>query len=443
MSINSKENIAVFSINPDLVDGYGHYLHYDLKIRNHLSSQISDFYIFGHTSYQHTDNQNFIIPTFAKKTYDDVPLLSYTDLEKYKEGLRKSFEIIDQTIADRKVVYQYMGSIWHAWALAEIIQEKPLKNTTFKINIFHDRARLLAPDFRKSSYFDEYNFILKNLTQSPLHIYADTQEAQTAFEEYFDIKLPYFPMFSVSDFGEIREKEITNSLQFCYPGNVQKAKGFDILVAALNSVDLTKGHFKVRTFISYLQKELQGWINDLPKHKNIEIISGSLSTIEYSQLLQETDVILLPYRAADFGGRTSGIYADAVILGKPVIITGETWGGNYTKKYGNGICFTDGNAKEMKEAIQQIIEKFPQIKLAAIAAKKQWLKENGIAAFSKELLSESTHYQEISVTLPSSKLKKILSIHRPSGIALHIQRLKSSDFAMQIKKTWIKLYSKF
>jgi glycosyltransferase involved in cell wall biosynthesis len=443
MSINPDKNIAIFSLNPDLIDSYGHYLHYDLKIKKHLSAQVSDFYIFAHQTYQPTDNQIFIKPTFAKKTYDDIPLLRYSDLEKYKAGLRKAFAFIDNVNADEKVVYQYMGSVWHAWALAEVIEENPIKNVTFKINIFHDRARLLEKDFRQSSYFAEYDFILKKLVQSPLQIYTDTHEAQAAFEQYFSIKLPYFPMFSVSDFGEINEKEVTDTLQFCYPGNVQKAKGFDVLVDALNKSDLKVGHFKIRTFISYLQKELQAWINDLPKHPNIEVVTGNLSTVEYSKLLQDADVILLPYRAADFGGRTSGIYADAIILEKPVVITRETWGGNYTEKYGNGISFTDGDAKEMQQAIQQIIKEFPQKKEAGKAAKKQWLIENGIAVFSKELLSQDNHYQSTPKKLPISEFREILSDHRPSGIALGIQRLKSSGFAMQIKKTWIKFYSKF
>ncbi len=442
MSINSKENIAVFSLNPDLIDGYGHYLHYDLKIKSHLSSQVSDFYIFAHQSYQHTGNQNFIIPTFAKKTYDDIPLLSYSDLEKYKDGLRKAFAVIDKTDADKKVVYQYMGSIWHAWALAEIMQEIPLQNTTFKINIFHDRARLLTGDFRKSSYFPEYDFMLKQLTQSPLQIYTDTYESQAAFEQYFAVKTPYFPMFSVSNFGEIKEKAIGDTIQFCYPGNVQKAKGFDVLVEALKETDLNAGHFKIRTFISYLQKELKAWIDDLPTHPNIEVVEGSLSTEEYSKLLQEADVILLPYRAADFGGRTSGIYADAVILEKPVVITRETWGGTYTEKYGNGICFSDGNAKEMQQAIQQIIKEYPQKKQAAIEAKKQWLRGNGIHAFSDELLSQNTDNQAFINDLPSSQLKEFLSTHRPSGFALLIKRARSSDLAMQLKKHWIKFYHK-
>ncbi len=371
-----------------------------------------------------------------------MPLLAYSDLEKYKEGLRKVFAIIDKTVADKKVVYQYMGSVWHAWALAEIIQERPLKNTTFKINIFHDRARLLAGDFRLSNYFAEYDFILKELKNSPLQLYTDTYESQVAFEQYFAIKLPYFPMFSVSDFGEIKEKNITDKLQFCYPGNVQKAKGFDVLVDALNKTDLDAGHFKIRTFISYLQKELQAWINDLPKHPNVEIIGGSLSTDEYSKLLQDADVILLPYRAADFGGRTSGIYADAIILEKPVVITRETWGGNYTEKYGNGIGFSDGNAEEMQNAIRQIIKEYPQRKQAAIKAKKQWLEENGIAAFCKELLRQNITNQSITNKLAVTRLKKVLSSHRSSGLALLLQRARSSDLAMQMKKTWIKFYHK-
>jgi len=434
----------IYSINPDLTDGFGHYLHYDLKIKKHLPITQSKFKIFAHNSFQTTDNQPFIQPIFKQKTYDNIPISDYQSLHSFKQDLKKVFSKIKEDKARKNIVYLYMGSVWHAWALAEVIAEFPLKNTIFKINIFHDRALLLSSVFANSDYFEEYDFILKSLKKQEqnlgLYLYADTQEAITAFDTYFGIRMPYWAMFSVSEFMTSTDDTKRNLPRFCYPGNVQAAKGFDVLSAALNKVNLDKGEFHIRTFISYLQKKSQAWINDLPQHKNVKIIADSLSTEEYSRLLTESDIILLPYREADFGGRTSGIYADAIDLEKPVIITRETWGGSYTEKYQNGLSFRDGDAKAMAIAIDTIVDNFQQYKENAKMAKVRWKEENGIQNFIEQLTSQSAVNQtDTKEQLDITTFKNILKSHRPQGLALLILKIRKSKIAFQVKRFFLKM----
>ncbi len=445
--MNISESIAVYSLNPDLIDGFGHYLHYDLKIKSNLPATVQSFRIFANQSFIDSEKTSFIQSAFAKKTYDVIPAFDYAALDSFKADCSRILrEINTENSGSHKVVYLYMGSVWHAWALAEVIASQPVKNAVFKINLFHDRARLLSSDFSASAYFSEYNFILQELkkreTALGLYLYADTHEAVAAFQNHFKITLPYWAMFSVSEFTKTKKEEEKNKIRFCYPGNVQQAKGFDVLAAALQKTDLSAAEFYVRTFISYLKKEAKAWIDAVPQHENVRILPGSLTVEEYSDLLINSDVILLPYRAADFGGRTSGIFADAIDLEKPVVITRETWGGNYTARYGNGVTFSDGNAEEMTGAVREVLQNFTKYKTAAKNAKELWAEVNGIENFIDELLKKTEgENRENRMDLPVNELQNRMRLHRPQGLKKAILRVKKSRTAFAVKQKILRLFS--
>lgn len=58
-----------------------------------------------------------------------------------------------------------------------------------------------------------------------------------------------------------------------------------------------------------------------------EIISiqTELPRDEYLGWFQATDVVLLPYDAAQYAERTSGIFIEAIVFGKPALVTDGTW----------------------------------------------------------------------------------------------------------------------
>ena len=437
------------SINPDLVGSFGHYLHYDLKVKNNVTD--GQFFILGNHVLESslTVEYPFILPTFSKTTYDDMPFLDLSSLKKFKTELSTAIQKINQTSKGENIFYMYMGSIWHALVLLEVAAENYNSSNSFFINLFHHRSGLLDPDFPTSKYYAHYQtvFDLLKKYQDTLKVIpcSDTLLAQKAFSKYFKKETQFYPMFSVSPLEEfkqikIKEKE-SDQLVVYYPGNVQEDKGFDLMVELFERVDDKRFIFRCRDHVNYDFK-MMPFVQRLKANENVEIISGKLSNEDYGRLLMEADILLIPYREKAFKGRTSGVYVDALLLEKPVITTKQTWMGELTMKYKNGEVFKDGDINEFEKALLKVSDNFASYKDASINSKFRWVEKNGIDNFISSLQTElkttSSFDKNIFIKDLKSSSQKIDQGKYKSPQFI-VEKLKRTKIAKSIKKNW---YSK-
>lgn len=446
-NINFKEKNFI-SINPDLKEVFGHYLHYDLKVKKNIPE--GSFIILGNKDLNHSIKKEypFTLPIFSKTTYDDIPLLDLKSLETFKSELAKAIQSINKQSKEENIFYMYMGSIWHALALLEISLKYPNPKNTFYINLFHHRSQLLASGFSTSKYFQEYQAIFdickKNESSSKVILCSDTNLAQKTFLKYFGYQTKYFPMFSVSPLEEYQKIKIDpktdDRLIVYYAGNVQEDKGFDLMVELFERVPNDEFIFRCRDHINYDHK-MQPYVNRLKANKNVELISGKLSNEEYGKLLMEADILLIPYRKKAFEGRTSGIYVDALLLGKPMITIRETWMGSWTIQFKNGEIFPDGNVDGFEKALLQVGADYQKYQTNTIEAKHYWEELNGIKNFIHFLNTPTeqvviTHIQQSLFDKELDICNKKIKTRQPNEINLIVNKLRRTSFAKNLKKRW-------
>ena len=434
------------SINPDLVGSFGHYLHYDVKVKNNVTD--GQLFILGNRSLESslTVEYPFILPTFSKTTYDDMPFLDLSSLKNFKTELSIAIQKINQTSKGENIFYMYMGSIWHALILLEIAAENYNPSNSFFINLFHHRAGLLDTNFPTSKYYSHYQtiFDLFKKHQNPLKVIpcSDTLLAQKTFLNYFKKETPFYPMFSVSPLEEfkkikIKEKE-SNQLVVYYPGNVQEDKGFDLMVELFESVKDKRFIFRCRDHVNYDFK-MMPFVNRLKANKNVEIISGKLTNEDYGRLLMEADILLIPYREKAFKGRTSGVYVDALLLEKPVVTTKQTWMGELTMEFKNGEVFEDGNINEFEEALLKVSDNYDYYKEASINSKFQWVKKNEIKNFISSLQKEQNNISSFDKKVFLKDLKSSsqkIDQGKYKSPQFIVEKLKRTKIAKSIKKNW-------
>jgi len=116
---------------------------------------------------------------------------------------------------------------------------------------------------------------------------------------------------------------------------------------------------------------------------NLELIDKPLSPSDYQIALAETDIILLPYDPAVYGmARTSGVFAEAVAMGIPVVVPSFTWAARQCERYKTGVIFTYGDAESFEAAVRDLIKKYPEYKKRALAAAKGWQSYHGAEALA-------------------------------------------------------------
>ena len=67
----------------------------------------------------------------------------------------------------------------------------------------------------------------------------------------------------------------------------------------------------------------------------VRVLEGALSAAQYERQVRSSDIVLLPYDPEYFGIRGSGVYADAVSGGLPIVAASGTWAAR---------CVTEGRA---------------------------------------------------------------------------------------------------
>jgi glycosyltransferase involved in cell wall biosynthesis len=87
--------------------------------------------------------------------------------------------------------------------------------------------------------------------------------------------------------------------------------------------------------------------------KTVSLITKPLDDDSYLRLLQEADVLLLPYHLEKYHDRTSGIFCEARTSGKPVITTEGSYLGLEVLREGTGWLARNRDADSLAQAIRR------------------------------------------------------------------------------------------
>src|SRR5262249_1099311 len=101
----------------------------------------------------------------------------------------------------------------------------------------------------------------------------------------------------------------------------------------------------------------------------VSLIVGTLEADAYSRLLRRADIVLLPYVRAFYGWASSGIFSEAMSLGKVTVVTEGTWPAQQLEKFGGGgVTFTNVDVESIAGAIGRAVRALPQLHARAAQA---------------------------------------------------------------------------
>jgi glycosyltransferase involved in cell wall biosynthesis len=183
-------------------------------------------------------------------------------------------------------------------------------------------------------------------------------------------------------------------IRFAFLGLGHRTKGLDLLVRAVeNSADrlaTRKVQFAIQCYLPFMDTASEGLRQQTRELRTrfigVEVLDQELTPSDYLRELQLAHVVLIPHRLEAYRFALSGVFADAMSAGRPVIVAEGSYMSEIVHQTGAGVTFESGNADSLGEAIDHASERIGPLMDCARAVAERWALEHGPSAFVSRLL---------------------------------------------------------
>jgi glycosyltransferase involved in cell wall biosynthesis len=183
-----------------------------------------------------------------------------------------------------------------------------------------------------------------------------------------------------------------------YMGDARESKGFYLLPELIRNVlDKTENVY----FAIQCPKIANGAessalpqgvaeLNEMEKTTSgrIKLISERLTEEDYANMFRCLDVALIPYPLPGYTKATSGIFAEAVALGIPSIVTENTWMAHELRKFGGGLEVRSNNVEDLTNKVFELIEHYEDFANKARNYSKKWCQFHNSHTLAEMLIQE-------------------------------------------------------
>jgi glycosyltransferase involved in cell wall biosynthesis len=225
------------------------------------------------------------------------------------------------------------------------------------------------------------------LIDTILYFTVENEAMRAAYRKDFGLNTRILPL----PFGDTEPQQTNEGLvRFGFFGDSKCDKGFDLLPRA---VALCQREGLDAEFVVQIQHD--NWEprtieaeRALRALTGVRLLEGILSGEDYDSWMSQTDVMLLPYDPIAFGAaRGSGIFAEAVAAGRPIVASQGTFAGDsICKQEAEGEVFAPHTSEALAAAIARILPRLPACKARAAERAEEYAPSHSPDAFVDVLL---------------------------------------------------------
>jgi glycosyltransferase involved in cell wall biosynthesis len=237
------------------------------------------------------------------------------------------------------------------------------------------------PDTRRYSTF-LYGMFFRaafSVAGRKMVLFSDSVDLAGEYEALAKTPVTVLPIPHIPDAGGTETGAPDGKYVVLYPGEARVEKGYHLLPRAVGNL-LSKREdvrFVIQSNVSGnpSQEVLGARVGIKALKKDVEYIDRILESEEYYEIMRRADAILLPYSPETYRKRTSGILAEAMAFGKPVVVPGGTWMERQIAEYGHcGIVMNRYDEESLEEAIDAILDNREEYHNRARGASVRWRK---------------------------------------------------------------------
>lgn len=247
---------------------------------------------------------------------------------------------------------------WHEWFRR--LKEAPV----LFLHLGYAPEKFTAPEIAKA---------LRELTPSQrgrVFPVTDSEKLLPVFGEILGTSVHYLPHIISYEIPTPTPRKEGKPFVVFAPGNARREKGFQEVYRSVEWLAGSEGCGELAFQIQCHDPDAScaAILEEGPRSINgVEWIPRPLTDEEYTRRLVSADVILLPYHLDQYARRTSGIFCEARVAGKPVITTRGSWAGDRVRREGGGWLVEERDVRSLSEVLRCVPAEFVQRSSEAVA----------------------------------------------------------------------------
>jgi glycosyltransferase involved in cell wall biosynthesis len=258
-----------------------------------------------------------------------------TYASKFTDDLQRMLIRIDAANGDI-VFIPTLGNV-ELFGAGVCIENFPVEHITwhflFRRNIFQGREPMYQGQIEDQlRTLQSFSAFKQRTPTNVIKLYTDT-EALT--EQYNRLAVFNFKTLPIPLDETLKRSNVArDQLNVLYIGDARDEKGFPLLsrlVADLHAAGYSKknirfvfqsnfnvpgGEYGSRIGFAELSMESAEWVS---------LVDGPFESAQYTSLINSADLILVPYDCDSYYARSSGVFAEALAAGIPVVSSNKSW----------------------------------------------------------------------------------------------------------------------
>jgi hypothetical protein len=405
--------MRVHIFDPQLDFMSGHYPVYDAAVAAELRRRGIDTVLYGAAAPRASALSGLdVVPVFSRAMFDEAgndpltwPLENFVRLgrELSADLTKLGFERFGSgdLAFFPNIIQNQIGGV-RDWVMNLPPDRRPA--VVLKPSYLTYAMPYLQPRSNKEIIPLLYRFSIRQLvTDHPrTWLCSDTEELVKQFAALAGVRVHLVPLPLILD-APSQQRANPSRINAVYLGHASMLKGFHLLPEVVKQVQVAGNapHFIIQ---SYGDPRLCGSVEkalaELPLDE-VTVISGAVDADAYGGLLHQADIVLLPYAPEFYGWASSGIFSEAMSLGKVTIATERTWPAQQLKKFGGGgVTFRNLDVDSVADAIGRAVRELPELMERAAQAAPAWRRHHSPVTFVDKLLAFVSH--AASQTAPPS-----------------------------------------
>lgn len=225
----------------------------------------------------------------------------------------------------------------------------------------------------KKVYQDAFAYLETSAAKPYIHLLADSRQLIEEYESYTSIPVALSPFPHTARRIQYSRPPDRENMNVGYIGEARVHKGFHLLPSLAKSVQNHKVHFHIHAFCFNPQAEFyKAALLNLERCANVTLYYDLMNPDEYEAFLDKIDISLIPYSLDNYYKQTSGIYAESIALGKPVIVSRGTWMADQLAQFGGGEACIANDYMSLVDSVDRVCDRFEYYRSAALAAAQRW-----------------------------------------------------------------------
>ncbi len=369
----SGEGIRVLLLDDSLTGWAGHNAGYDFSIQDELARRG-----IGSVVYANVKANNLLAarPVGLKpifQHYADLTHHEYAHL-RLPSGVAGLFNLLIGNWHHLKDLYIGVTSDTHSGDIVINTMQSPVTSFANAIWLLLERIRgrrlvflSVVHNLPTKFFHAEWQAYLYLGRGHKIMLGAHTEEIAGLCQAMTGARVQLFPLpfanrgASRAESEDISSIKSTGQLTVTYLGMASYPKGYDLVIESLfllgDLITENRVNFVIQCNSQQYDDQSHSWKQALLEYCRgnplVTMIDGPLSGDEYVRQFRNSDLILVPNRKEYFSQALSGVFAEAVSMGKPVVVAEGTLMANELRKgLGSGVVFRSGDAGAMVAAIR-------------------------------------------------------------------------------------------